>query len=209
MKNVCVFAALTLLIGTGLYGQDFEDFLTRQGIASLAILPPLGQSVPSPTRQVAADLFNTKLKLRSSAVRIATPDSVVERLEREGLMNDFGNFITLLAQTGTFNRGILKRIGVATAADGVLLINVLDYEEQKGSWWYGRGGKNLARIQYSLFRASDGEKIWESLEFRQHDSKLSTNPYPMERVISDVSEKAVNSLLSGKQNADVRRKEPK
>jgi hypothetical protein len=208
MKNLCALAALTLLFGAGASAQNSGDFLAQQKIASLAILPPLGQSVPSATREVAADLFNTKLKLRSSALKTTTPDSALERIHREGLMNDYGNFITLLAQTGTTNRDALTKIGLAVGVDGLLLINVLEYDEEKGSWWYGKGGKNLARIQYSLFRVSDGQQIWQSLEFRQHDSKLSTNPYPMERVISDVSEKAVDSLLSGKQNADLRRKEP-
>jgi len=203
---LCGLGAITLVVCVELYGQQEEGgFLDRQGIFSLAILPPIGQSIPNATREVAVDLFSMKLKLKTS-MRIVRPDNLVARLEQSGLMGEFSGFITLLSQTGMINKEALKRMGETVDADALLLIHVLDYEEEKGSWWYGRGGKNLCRIQYSLFRASDGEKVWESLEFRQHDSKLSTNPYPMERVIGDVSEKAVTSLLTGRQNADVRRK---
>ena len=61
--------------------------------------------------------------------------------------------------------------------------DILNYQAEKGSWWYGKGGKNVSRIQYTLFR-SDGNKIWETLEFRQHDSKVSTNPYLMDMLLA-------------------------
>ena len=110
---------------------------------------------------------------------------------------------------GFASADLLKKIGQATGTDALLLIHVLNYDEEKGSWWYGKGGKNVCRIQYTLFRSSNGEKVWETLEFRQHDSKVSTNPYPMERVIGDVSDRAVASLVSGRQNVDVRQKNAK
>jgi hypothetical protein len=79
------------------------------------------------------------------------------------------------------NHEALKKASQALGTDAVLLINVLNYQEEKGSWLYGKGGKNISRIQYTLFRSSDGSKVWETLEFRQYDSKVSTNPYPMEQ----------------------------
>lgn len=204
----CVVFTLAAL--TSAYGQqEREDFLEAQHISSLAALPPVGEAVPASTRLAAGDLFVMKLRLRRAALRVVRAEELVTLLEQKGLMGEYANFVTLLAQTGIPNRESLKLVGEAAGTDGLLLIQVLDYEEQKGSWWYGRGGRNLARIQYTLFRTSDGEKVWESLEFRQHDSKLSTRSYPMERVIGDVSEKAVTSLLTGQQNRDVRAKKPK
>jgi hypothetical protein len=35
---------------------------------------------------------------------------------------------------------------------------------------------------------------------------VSTNPYPMEHVIGDVTDKAVSALLVGRQDIDVRQK---
>jgi hypothetical protein len=105
------------------------------------------------------------------------------------------------------NTEAMKKIGQLADAVGLMVIHVLNYDEEKGSWWYGKGGKNVCRIQYSLFRVSDGQKVWETLEFRQHDSKVSTNPYPMERVIGDVTDKAVTALLTDAQHVDVRKKE--
>lgn len=187
--------------------QGSVDFLTRQGIRSIAVLPALGDSVPSAARQLSADLFDSKLKLRNSALRILTPDEVTNRLQQQGATGDFSAMVTLLSQTGMVNTEAMKKIGQVAGADGLTVIDVLNYDEEKGSWWYGKGGKNVCRIQYSLFRASDGQKIWETLEFRQHDSKVSTNPYPMERVIGDVTDKAVTALLADVQHVDVRKKE--
>lgn len=182
-----------------------EDFLDRQKVTSIGVLPPIGDSVPDSARKMAADLFIMKMTLRNAAVRVVRPDTLIERLNKAGLLSEFATFVNLVSQTGVVSSESIRAIGNAAETDTLLLVNVLDYEEEKGSWWYGKGGKNICRIQYSLFRVSNGEKIWESLEFRQHDSKLSTRPYPMERVIGDVSEKAVTSLLTGRQSVDVRR----
>jgi len=187
--------------------QGSADFLTRQRITSIAVLLPLGDSVPSAARQLSADLFDTKLKLRDSALRIFAPDEVTNRLQQQGATSDFAAMVTLLSQTGMVNTEAMKKIGQLAGADGLMVIHVLNYDEEKGSWWYGKGGKNVCRIQYSLFRVSDGQKVWETLEFRQHDSKVSTNPYPMERVIGDVTDKAVTALLTDAQHVDVRKKE--
>jgi len=72
---------------------------------------------------------------------------------------------------------------------------------------WGLSGRALRAFRRfnALFRSSDGQKVWETLEFRQHDSKVSTNPYPMERVISDVTEKAISSLLNGTQHVDAKK----
>jgi hypothetical protein len=121
-------------------------------------------------------------------------------------MSDYSLFVSTLSQTGIVNTDALKKVAQATGADAVLLIDVLNYQEEKGSWWYGKGGKNVSRIQYTLFHSSDGNKIWETLEFRQHDSKVSTNPYPMEHVLGDVTDKAITALLAGTQHTDVRKK---
>lgn len=188
--------------------QPAEDFLNREGISSLAILPPAGESVPGAARQLSADLFGAKLRLRIAAVRVVPRDVVVADLGHNGLTNDFGIFVNLYSQTGTTNTDTVKKFGQTLGTDARLLIDVLNYDEQKGSWWYGKGGKNICRIQYTLFRSATGEKVWETLEFRQHDSKLSTNPYPMDRVIGDVSEMAISSLMAGKQNVDLRKKLP-
>lgn len=198
--------ALVFALINAFPSSNSEDFLNRQRVASIAVLPPVGDSVPDPARKLASDLFIMKLGLRNSTVRLLRPEDVIDRLNKAGLLSEFAGLVNLLSQTGIVSRESVSTIGKSAGADSLLLVNVLDYEEEKGSWWYGKGGKNLCRIQYSLFRVSDGEKIWESLEFRQHDSKLSTRPYPMERVIGEVSEKAVTSLLTGRQNVDVRRK---
>jgi hypothetical protein len=189
--------------------QQTDDFLSQKGISSIAVLPPLGESVPSSARQLAADLFVTKLKARAAGVRLLGADETLSRLQQKEETKDFGILVTTLTQTGIADAVSLKRIGEVAGTDAILLIHVLNYDEEKGSWWYGKGGKNVCRIQYTLFRSSNAERLWETLEFRQHDSKLSTNPYPMERVIGDVSDKAIASLLSGKQNIDVRKKDPK
>ena len=72
----------------------------------------------------------------------------------------------------------LKKMGQTTGTDAILLIHVLNYDEEKGSWFYGKGGKNVCRIQYSLFRSSSGEKIWETLEFRQHEQQALDKSLP-------------------------------
>jgi hypothetical protein len=203
-----VIAVLLILSPMQNSRQPAEDFLNREGLSSLAILPPVGESVPGAARQLSADLFGAKLRLHIAAVRVVPPDAVVAELSHYGMTNDFGTFVNLYSQTGTINTDTLKKFGQTLGTDALLLINILNYDEQKGSWWYGKGGKNICRIQYTLFRSATGEKVWETLEFRQHDSKLSTNPYPMERVIGDVSEMAVSSLMAGKQNVDARKKVP-
>jgi len=206
--TVTLLAVILTVCGSSLNAQE-DDFLDRQTIASITVLPPMGESVPSSARQLSADLFMSKLKLRRASCRLVGPEEALTRIERASLMGDYTGFVNLISQTGVVNRDVLKLIGSAVETDAVLLINLLDYQEEKGSWWYGKGGKNLGRIQYTLFATSKGEKVWESLEFRQHDSKLSTSPYPMERVIGDISDKAVTSILTGRQNTDVRRKKPK
>jgi hypothetical protein len=206
---ILLFGAALTCIGSLAQQQRTDDFLSQQRISSIAVLPPLGESVPSSARQLAGDLFVTKLKSRSAGVRLMAADETLSRLQQKEATNDFAVLVTTFSQTGIVNADLLKKIGQATGTDALLLIYVLNYDEEKGSWWYGKGGKNVCRIQYTLFRSSDAEKIWETLEFRQHDSKLSTSPYPMERVIGDVSDKAIASLLIGKQHTDVRQKNTK
>lgn len=195
---------LSFLSGVA-FGQQ-ADFLSRQNISSIAILPPSGANVPTAARTMSADLFASKFKLRNAAVKVVTADETASLLQSKSTMSEYSIFVTTLSQTGIVNINALKKVAQALGTDAVLLIDVLNYQEEKGSWWYGKGGKNVSRIQYTLFRSSDGNKVWETLEFRQHDSKVSTNPYPMEHVIGDVTDKAVTSLLAGTQHTDLRKK---
>jgi hypothetical protein len=151
-------------------------------------------------------MLATKLGLAVAGLRIARPDVFLKELQAKGGLTDYTNLVTLFSQSGLADPESVKRLAKISEADALLLVNVLDYDEQKGSWWYGKGGKNVCRIQYTLFRAATGEKLWQTLEFRQHDSKVSTNPYPMEHVIGDVTDKAVSALLVGRQDIDVRQK---
>ncbi len=181
------------------------DFLSRISINSIAILPPLGANAPSAARTMSADIFASKFKVQSAAIKLISADQTASLLQSKSATSDYSQFVTTFTQTGIANTDALKKIAQILGSDAVLLIDVLNYQEEKGSWWYGKGGKNISRIQYTLFRSSDGQKLWETLEFRQHDSKVSTNPYPMERVIGDVTEKAIASLLNGTQHVDVKK----
>lgn len=207
MAKACLLSGVLLVcsLHSGILGQQ-ADFLSRLNVNSIAILPPFGSSAPSAARTMSADLFASKFKLRSAATKIVTAEETAALLQSKAVMTDYSVFVTTLSQTGIVNTDALKKVAQATGADAVLLIDVLNYQEEKGSWWYGKGGKNVSRIQYTLFRSSDGNKVWETLEFRQHDSKVSTNPYPMERVLGDVTDKAVTALLAGTQHTDVRKK---
>jgi hypothetical protein len=187
------------------FGQQ-TDFLSRLNVNSIAILPPLGADAPAAARTMSADLFASNFKLHNAAIKLVSADDTATLLQTKATMSDYSLFVTTLSQTGIVNSDALKKVAQAMGTDAVLLINVLNYQEEKGSWWYGKGGRNVSRIQYLLFRTSDGNKVWETLEFRQHDSKLSTNPYPMERVLGDVTDKAITSLFSGTQPVDVRKK---
>jgi hypothetical protein len=190
---------------SGALGQQ-ADFLSRMNVNSISILPPFSSNAPNAARTMSADLFASKFKLRSAATKIVTADETASLLQSKVVMPEYSVFVTTLSQTGIVNTDALKKVAQTTGADAVLLIDVLNYQEEKGSWWYGKGGKNVSRIQYTLFRSSDGNKIWETLEFRQHDSKVSTNPYPMEHVLGDVTDKAITALLAGTQHTDVRKK---
>jgi hypothetical protein len=206
MNKVCLLTVLLLasFLHSVALGQQ-PDFLSQQNVNSIAILPPFGSNAPNAARTMSADLFVSKFKLRSAATKIINADETASLLQSKALMSDYSVFVTTLSQTGIVNTAALKKVAQATGATAVLLIDVLNYQEEKGSWWYGKGGKNVSRIQYTLFRSSDGNKIWETLEFRQHDSKVSTNPYPMDHVIGDVTDKAITALLSGTQHTDVRK----
>jgi hypothetical protein len=205
--RISLYAVLLLstIVHPGVaFGQQ-NDFLSRLSINSIAILPPLGANVPAAARTMSADLFVTKFKMQNSSIKLVTADDTASLLQTKSTMSDYSLFVTTLAQTGIVNTEALKKVMAALGTDAALLIDVLNYQEEKGSWWYGKGGKNVSRIEYTLFRSSDGNKVWETLEFRQHDSKVSTNPYPMEHVIGDVTDKAIVSLLSGTQHVDAKK----
>jgi hypothetical protein len=197
---------LAAIIFASVVRPEQNDFLSREHISSIAVLPPMGGDAPSSARTMSADVFTSKVKLRNSSVKIVAADETLSRLQAKSIMSDYSSFVTVFAQTGIINSDATKKLGQSLGTDAILLIDVLNYQEEKGSWWYGKGGQNIARIQYTLFRSSDGDKVWETLEFRQHDSKVSTNPYPMERVIGDITDKAVAALVSGEQHVDVRKK---
>jgi len=197
---------LVTLVRPGSALGQHADFLSRLNINSIGILPPVGANAPSAARTMSGDLFVSTFKMRNAAVKIVAADETASLLQAKSAMSDYSTFVTVLSQSGIVNTDALKKVAQVVGTDAVLLIDVLNYQEEKGSWWYGKGGKNVSRIQYTLFRSSDGNKVWETLEFRQHDSKVSTNPYPMERVLGDVTDKAVTSLLAGTQHADVRKK---
>jgi hypothetical protein len=202
---LCAALVLSAVVHSSVAVGQQADFLSKSSINSIAILPPLGSNVPAAARTMSADLFATKFKLHSASIKMVAADETTSVLQAKSIMSDYSLFVTMLAQTGIANTEVLKKLMAALGTDAVLLINVLNYEEEKGSWLYGKGGKNISRIEYTLFRASDGSKVWGTLEFRQHDSKVSTNPYPMEHVISDVTDKAIVSLLSGTQHVDVKK----
>jgi hypothetical protein len=202
---LCTALAVSPFVYPGVAVGQHPDFLTGHNINSIAILPPLGANAPASARTMSADLFVIKFKAQNSGVKLVTADQTTSAMQSKSTMPDYSLFVTTLAQSGLVNTDALKKVTQELGTDAVLLIDVLNYQEEKGSWWYGKGGKNISRIQYTLFRSSDGIKIWETLEFRQHDSKVSTNPYPMERVIGDVTDKAVVCLLNGTQYVDVKK----
>lgn len=206
MKRASVLVYVTVMFVAFGTAQPSLDFLSREKISSIAILPPIGQSAPDSARQAAVDMLATKLGFTAAGVRIARPDVFLKELQAKGGLTDYTNLVTLFSQSGLADPESVKRLAKMSQADALLLVNVLDYDEEKGSWWYGKGGKNVCRIQYTLFGAATGEKLWQTLEFRQHDSKVSTNPYPMEHVIGDVTDKAVSALLLGRQDIDLRQK---
>jgi hypothetical protein len=141
-----------------IFAQD-ADFLARLNVYSIAILPPLGADVPTAARAMSGDLFASKFKIREAAIRVVGADETVSMMQSKSTMSDYSVFVTTLSQAGIVNTDALKKITQAVDTDAVLLINVLNYQEEKGSWWYGKGGQNVSRIQYTLFRASDGSKV--------------------------------------------------
>lgn len=209
MKRTSVRIYITLILVAFGTAQKSLDFPSREKINSIAILPPIGPSAPDSARQASVDVLATKLGLAAAGLRVVHPDVFLKELQRMGGLTDYTNLVTLFSQSGLADPESIKRLAKITEADALLLVNVLDYDEQKGSWWYGKGGKNVCRIQYTLFRATTGDRLWQTLEFRQHDSKVSTNPYPMEHVIGDVTDKAISALLTGRQDVDVRQKDVK
>ena len=88
-----------------------EDFLARQGISSIAVLPPVGESVPSAARQLSADMFVTKLKLHTSSVRVLAADETLSRLQQKDGTNEFAVFIAAFSQTGIASADPLKKWG--------------------------------------------------------------------------------------------------
>jgi hypothetical protein len=206
MKRASAPIYITLMLIAFGTAQQSLDFMGREKVSSISILPPIGQSAPDSARQAAVDVLARKLGLATAGLRIVSPDAFLRELQAKGGLTDYTNLVTLFSQSGLADRESVRRLAKTSEADALLLVNVLDYDEQKGSWWYGKGGKNVCRIQYTLFQAATGDKLWQTLEFRQHDSKVSTNPYPMERVIGDVTDKAISALLVGRQDTDVRQK---
>ena len=180
-----------------------QDFLTDRKIAKIAILPVVGESVPSNVRDTAADQLMAAINKQNLKVEISTPADSVGILDKASRLEDFTSFLNLFTKTGTINKAALERCGESLKGH-LLLIEVQEYTERGGSWLRGRSGQNTARIQYTLF-TQDGEQIWQTLE-SLHRSQLTTTVAPMPEIIGRVSERAVENLIKGKENRDVKQK---
>lgn len=119
------------------FGQQ-TDFLSRLNVNSIAILPPLGADSPAAARTMSADLFASKFKLHNAVIKFVSADDTASLLQSKSTMSDYSLFVTTLSQTGIVNTDALKKVMQAIGTDAVLLINVLNYQEEKGSWWYGK-----------------------------------------------------------------------
>ena len=106
-----LLGALLVEKAAGIVPSQAEDFLDRQNVYSIAVLPPVGDSVPDSVRKAAGDLFILKLTLRRSSVRVVRPEALVEQLNKAGKLSEFASFVNLLSQTGVVNRESLTAIG--------------------------------------------------------------------------------------------------
>jgi hypothetical protein len=198
------FAALLLiasLISVSLAQSKADNFLTQHHIESIAILPPVGESVPASVRASAGTSLISEYKKTIPSLKVFTPDDSTAILEKADRLDDFTSFLNLFTKTGTINRQPLARIGEALGADAILLIDVQYYEAQNGSWMRGRNGHNSARIQYTLFTA-DGEKVWQHLVVYTHTPTFTAKADKAETVVERLSRRAVSALLRGIQNDD-------
>ena len=191
---------LVLALAVSVSGQDF---LAEKKVTSIAILPVVGESVPSEVRETAGKQLWSALNKQTPNIKVTPSDDAATVLDKALRLEDFTSFLNLFTKTGTVNKTSLARCGESLKSH-LLLIEVQEYTERGGSWLRGRSGQNTARIQYTLF-TQDGEQIWQTLE-SLHRSQLTTTVAPMPEIIGRVSERAVENLIKGKENRDVKQK---
>jgi hypothetical protein len=201
-------ALLSLIFCAGLAGlcasarqPQSDDFFSEQKINSIAVLPPMGDSVSAQIRGLSGDLFITKMKEKRPGLHFLASDDTLATLQKKKETDDF-NAVIATVQTGTANPTAIKRIGVASGMDSVLLIHVLSFDEQKGRWYEGKESKNLCKIQYMLYKSSTGEKLWDSTETVKYDKRFSNTPEPTDQVITNISDKAAAALMAAREDSD-------
>ena len=181
--------------------KQTDNFLEQHKIKSIAILPPVGESVPSSVRVSAGALFVSEAQRQLKELKITLPEETTTALEKTNRLDDFTSFLNLFIKTGTVNKSPLARIGESLATDAILLIDVQDFEAQNGSWMRARNGHNSARVQYTLFSPA-GEQLWQHLVVYTHTPQFTAKADKAEKVMQDVSRRAVSALMRGIQNSD-------
>lgn len=206
-SSVYVLALLLLFSALSISAQNqspARDFLASHNVTSIAILPPVGESIPAEVRNLAASTFIEELKGIRPQVNVITSSETTTHLEKASRLDDYTNFLTLFLKTGTINHPLLSRIGEASGASSILLIDIQQYEAQNGSWLRMRNGHNAVRAQYTLFSAN-GEQLWQHLVLYVHTPQGTAKADKADKVMERVSKRAAKALLSGEQNSDSRK----
>lgn len=177
------------------------SFPEQKGVRSISLLPPTGESVPSPVRDTVAASFLEALTKELPAVRFVSSSDSVSALSTGGGLDDFNNFLTLYAKTGVVNQEALARVGGRLKTDGILLIDVQAYESQNGSWSRMRNPHNSARIQCTLF-SSSGERLWQHLVNYTHTPTWTSKADTVQKISERLARRAASALAKGEQNAD-------
>ena len=197
MKPLLLIIILLISISTAL-GQDF---LVEKNVKAITLLPPVGESVPSSVRNSSGVAFSESLKKTYPSIVLSEPTVAMERLENANAVADFSKFLNLFVKTGMIDKAALRTIASACNAETFMLIDVQDFEAQNGSWVRGRSVHNSARVQYTLF-SKDGIQIWQHLVVYVHTPQWTAKADKHEKVMADVSNRAVSALRRGVQNGD-------
>jgi hypothetical protein len=200
MKRVLIIGLLALTFQAFGSAQESSDVINTNKIASLALLPVVGDSTPDSVRH---EINAADLKALSEAyphVAITGSDESLSRLSAEHRLDDLASFLNLYTKTGAVNEDAMRRIVSALKVQAVLLVQLQEYEAQSGSWMRGRNGHNSVRAQYALL--TEKGIIWHHLVSYVHTPQWTAKADPDKDVAPRIARRALYAIARNIQNTD-------
>jgi len=94
-------------------------------------------------------------------IEIMSSNEAVNKLNEEGLADDWAQFLANYNSSGVPNSKMLFKIGDALNVDGIMQGEIVNVQQSDGSYGYSSGTTRVT-VRYSILGVDSGKLLWEA-----------------------------------------------